>query len=234
MPSRFHAVSLLAILASAGVQAANDGSPTASVRGPADGAHRRDARDAEDYRASFANAAKRGAADPIEIVVCGAVVPKELSAVLDARAAVEAIARELWDEPLFRVRVVHAGGPGAVGGERGCVAAASAHGFVPDVWVFATVEKDDATERIRKTGNLMADPTLTIRVEAASTFGKGRSAPSASGPVDRALSVVVDAARAARAAILDDIAPELPSRTSESHVGRKTIPSGARDRVALR
>jgi hypothetical protein len=209
-------MSLLALSACAGITTSRDLSAEPSVRARAAPARPRDAQEKEEYRAALAAAVKRGAAEPIEIVVCGATVAEELSGALDVRATIQAIARELWDEPLFRVRAVHDAGSGAVRGREGCVAAASARGFVPDIWAFATAEKDDATERIRRTGNLMAGATLTVRVDVASTRVARRSRPSASGPVDDALSVVVDAARAARFAILDDIAPELPSHASTS------------------
>ncbi len=218
MTSRALAVSLLALSACAWIRTSPDLSAASSVRGRADPVRLLDARENDEHGAALATAARRDDTEPIEIVVCGVTVPEELSGALDVGAAVKAIARELWDEPLFRVRVVHSPGSGARATD-GCVATASARGFVPDVWVFATAQKDDATERIRTTGNLMAAPTLTVRVEVVATRGNRRSAPFASGPISEALSVVVDAARAARSAILDDIAPDLPSHASTTEIG---------------
>ncbi len=211
MTPRLLVISLLAFTACAGVQTSSTTSTSASARQAARAAIR-DSRRSELYRAALAAAARRGAAEPIEIVVCGATIPAELSQALDEDAAVRAIARELWDEPLFRVRMVHV----PSGGVEACAASATAHGFVPDVWVSARAEKDDPAERIRRTGNLLAGATLTVRVEAVSAKSSARALPSASGPVPDALSVVVDAARAARSAILDEIAPELPAHSADA------------------
>ncbi len=213
MTPRVLVMSLLALSACAGAQTSSTSSTAPCARRAARSVIR-DSHRSELYRAALAAAAKRGASEPIEIVVCGATVPAELSQALDVDAAVRAIARELWDEPLFRVRMVHVPASAEGRGVEACAAAASGHGFVPDVWVSASAEKDDPTERIRRTGNLTAGATLTVRVEAVSAKSSARAAPSASGPVRDALSVVVDAAREARSAILDEIAPELPTHSA--------------------
>ena len=191
---------------------------------------RADSRAREAYRKAFAAAEKRGAGDPIEIVVCDAALDEAVAEELDARDVLDAIAREMWEEPLFRVRAVRVArdlGPERV---RACAEAAQARGFAPDVWVFASAEMDDPTVRVERTGNLLAGKTLTVRVEAASAYGTGRSAPCASGPLPEALSVVADAARAARVGILSDLAPSLPSRAAVASVdGRVALVEEAVD-----
>lgn len=184
-------------------------------------AHRGDARERQEWRKAIAAAEKRAASDPIEIVVCDAALDAAVAEALDARAAMDAIARELWQEPTFRVRTVRAARDVGSARAPACAEAAAVRGFAPDVWVFASAELDDPTVRVRTTGNLLADKTMTVRIEAASAYGTGRSAPCASGPLSDPLAVVTDAARAVRTAILDDLAPRLPSRAAVAGIDGK-------------
>lgn len=236
MSARLLAISAAAVLAACA--APNASSPrqeapstrTRLVQARSRGAERVESRERQAYRKAITAAEKRGAADPIEVVVCDAAIDEGVAETLDARATLDAIARELWEEPLFRVRVVRVARDLGTERARACAGAAEARGFSADVWVFASAELDDPTVRVETTGNLLGGKTLTVRVEAASAYGTGRSAPCASGPLSDALSVVVDAARAARVAILSDIAPALPSHTAVASIdGRAVIAEEAVD-----
>ncbi len=232
MTARLLALSLSALTACAARQDAPVKASATSVHARSQRPRGQDSSERDAFRKAVAAAEKRAATDPIEIVVCDAGVDEKVGGALDPRAAVDAIARALWEEPLFRVRAVRVARDNGPMRADGCAEAAELRGFAPDVWVFAKAELDDPVERIRSTGNLLSGQTLTVRVEISSAYGTGRSATCASGSVADPLTVVTDAARAASIAILSDIAPKLPSRASLAGLRREAAPEPVSDATA--
>lgn len=187
-----------------------DGKTT--VKGDADSIARHEAKQKaqEDYASAIAAAPRRGAMDPIDVVVLEPSVSEDLKKALNAQQASDTIVRELSAEPLFRVKKV-----GSVKDSFGrpptsVDAYIQAAGSAGDVYVWPHLMLEDAIGK--SGGKLVAAKAFTLKAEVVSAYGTGRKEPSARGTVFQNVQVLKEGSQRVRSAILQDLGPGLPSR----------------------
>ena len=172
-----------------------------------------------DYASAIAAAPRRGATDPIEVVVFEPSVSEDLKKALNAQQANDAIVRELSAEPLFRVKTVGSvkdsfGRPPT--SLDGYIQAASERGTAGDVYVWPHLMLEDAIGK--SGGKLVAAKAFTLKAEVVSAYGTGKKEPSARGTVFQNVQVLKEGSQRVRSAILQDLGPGLPSREAVASI----------------
>jgi hypothetical protein len=171
----------------------------------------------DDYASAIAAAPRRGATDPIEVVVFEPSVSEDLKKALNAQQASDTIVRELSAEPLFRVKKVGGVKDGFGRPPTSMDGYIQAAGTAGDVYVWPHLMLEDAVGRAGN-GKLVAAKAFTLKAEVVSAYGTGRKEPSARGNVFQNVQVLKEGSQRVRSAILQDLGPGLPSREAVASI----------------